>query len=116
MSKTISDTANIFKALADETRLKIIKLLTLKGNSICVGFIAKSINISQPAVSQHLKILKNVNLVEADRQGFHVHYSIKKDCLDSYDIDIFKFLSSFGEEFKYTSCCEHNSDSEKCNK
>ena len=106
MSKSVIDTAEIFKALGDATRLKILKIIAAKGNNLCVGIIADKLNISQPAVSQHLKILKNAGLVEADRQGFHVHYQIKKDSLDFYGIKADDFLKTFGAEMELDTKCE----------
>ena len=115
MGNTIKHTADIFKALADETRLKIIKIIAAQGNNLCVGAITGYLSLSQPAVSQHLKVLKNAGLVEANRQGFHVHYKIISDALNSYGIDLSEFLSSFGGELNLHAKCEHKGNSEKCN-
>ena len=114
MSNTIKHTAEILKALADETRLKIIKIMAVKGNNLCVGAITKHLKLSQPAVSQHLKVLKNAGIVEPNRQGFHIHYSIVTNVLDEYGIQINDFLSSFGAEFKIYSHCEHKGNNKKC--
>ena len=114
MDKSISDTAEIFKALGDPTRFKIIKLISATGNNLCIGAIANNLKISQPAVSQHLKILKNTGLVEADRHGFHIHYQVKKDSLNVFGIDTTSFLKSFGSEMKLEESCELNE--EKCDK
>jgi ArsR family transcriptional regulator len=66
--------AEIFKALGDPTRVKIIRLLSSKRSVLCVGALAHRLGISQPAVSQHLRILKNAGILEAHRLGFHMHY------------------------------------------
>ena len=55
-NQTVMDTAEIFKALGDGSRLRILKLIATKGNVLCVGYIAKHLGLSQPAVSQHLKL------------------------------------------------------------
>ncbi len=70
----------IFKALGDETRLKIVRLL-LRGDH-CVGGLAKALSITDSAVSQHLKVLKEVNLVEGKKVGYYTHYSVKRESLD----------------------------------
>jgi ArsR family transcriptional regulator, arsenate/arsenite/antimonite-responsive transcriptional repressor len=96
LNRPVNEAAEIFKALGDSTRLKILKILSIKGSVLCVGKIACILDISQPAVSQHLKVLKNAGLVEADRQGFHMHYRIKNDTLKLYGIkteDLLKPLS-----------------------
>lgn len=116
MENTIKTTSEIFKALGDETRLKILKIINSKGNNLCVGMIVSNLNISQPAVSQHLKILKNAGLVEANRQGFHVHYKINKECLAPFGIKPNSFFTSFGSEFDEILECEHKDDTENCNK
>ena len=94
MSNSVNSTADIFKALGDPSRLKIIKLILLKGNNLCVGMIAHKLGISQPAISQHLKILKNAGLVEAERIGFHIHYRLKKDALNNYGVNITELLKT----------------------
>ena len=73
---TINEQAAIFGALADPTRLKLLKLLCMqpKNNALCVNALADVLEISQPAVSQHLKILKSVGLITGQRRGYHVHY------------------------------------------
>lgn len=114
IGKTVRDTAEIFKALGDETRLRIIKIIAATGNQICVGRIAHKLNISQPAVSQHLKTLKNAGLIEGVRYGTHFHYRIIDDFLAPYGIDTNHFLRSFGAELDLSSMCEYKERTETC--
>ena len=88
-----------FKALGDPTRLKLLKLL-LKSNKLCVGMLAKKLEISQPAVSQHLKILKNVGILDSNRIGYHVHYSVNTIMIDKYKNDFDDFFKSAN-----SGCC-----------
>jgi ArsR family transcriptional regulator len=74
----ISETADLLKALADPTRLKILTMLSEKGCMLCVNAISHHLGISQSAVSQHLKVLKQAKLVKGERKGYHVHYSVEK--------------------------------------
>ena len=77
--------AESFKALGDPTRLKMLRLLAAhKEHSLCVGALAQRLGITQPAASQHLKVLKNVGLVEPCRKGFHVHYAINAEVLAAW--------------------------------
>jgi ArsR family transcriptional regulator, arsenate/arsenite/antimonite-responsive transcriptional repressor len=69
--------AEVFKALGDPTRLEIISLLT-ESENLCVNVIAEKTGMSQPAVSQHLKVLKNAGFVEAKKLGMHVHYNLNQ--------------------------------------
>ena len=114
MNNSVDNTADIFKALGDPSRLKIIKLILLKGNNLCVGMIAHKLEISQPAISQHLKILKNAGIVEAERMGFHMHYKVKKDALDDYGINIADLLKTIEVKYTENENCEHKGDKEKC--
>ena len=72
----ILEVSNFLKAIADPTRLAIIDLLNHYYNPLCVNAIANKLNITQSAVSQHLRILKQLGLVEAQREGYHIHYKV----------------------------------------
>lgn len=63
----------VFKALADQTRRKIIKMLLEK--DLSAGDIAKAFNTSQPTISYHLDILKASGLVTVERKGQFIIYS-----------------------------------------
>jgi len=65
---------DIFKALSDETRLRIIKLL--QRGELCVCDIGAALAMSQPKVSFHLAVLKNSGLLKDRKQGKWVHYSL----------------------------------------
>ena len=115
MKNSLDNAANIFKALGDTTRLKIIKLIEIMGNNLCVGMIAQKINISQPAVSQHLKVLKNANLVESERIGFHIHYRINTEAFNNFGINIKDLLKPIKFELKNSKNCEFKGQKENCN-
>ncbi|MEM2109131.1 MAG: metalloregulator ArsR/SmtB family transcription factor [Candidatus Odinarchaeota archaeon] len=63
-----------FKALADKTRIKIIRLLDVK--PLCVCEIMTALNLTQPTASHHLRILENTNLIREERRGKWVYYHI----------------------------------------
>ncbi|WP_256759070.1 autorepressor SdpR family transcription factor [Cohnella sp. WQ 127256] len=63
-----------FKALSDPTRRKILQLL--KEKDLSAGDIADQFNISKPSISHHLNILKQAQLVQDERQGQSIIYSI----------------------------------------
>jgi ArsR family transcriptional regulator len=80
MKDMILQMAETFKALGEPNRLKIIKMLASNPErSLCVGCLAERLGITQPAVSQHLKVLKNAGLVEPNRNGYRVHYTINME-------------------------------------
>jgi ArsR family transcriptional regulator len=72
---------NIFKALSDETRIRILKLL--EEGELCVCDIVASLDMIQPKVSFHLCVLKEAGLLKDRKQGKWIHYSID-------DTDIFR--------------------------
>lgn len=68
---------DIFKALADPTRRKVFEKLA--GGSLNAGALRDGLEISQPAVSQHLAVLRTAGLVREQRQGRFVNYEIDPD-------------------------------------
>lgn len=79
----MKELATIFKALSDETRLRIIKLL--EGGELCVCDMVAACDMSQPKVSFHLGVLKTAGLVKDRKEGKWMHYRID-------DGDLFKRL------------------------
>ena len=75
----MENTEILLKAIADSTRLKIIMLL-LKQN-ICVGALARKLNLSEAAISQHLKILRDAGLVRGEKRGYFMHYDVEREQL-----------------------------------
>lgn len=73
----LTDLAETLKALSSPSRLKIIELL--RSHQYCVRALTVRLDISQPAVSQHLAVLKRAGLVDADRQGTMVHYRVNTE-------------------------------------
>ena len=64
----------IFKALSDENRIRILRLL--KGGEKCACKLLEELNISQPTLSHHMKILCDAGIVSGRREGKWTHYSI----------------------------------------
>lgn len=73
-------TAQIFKALSDETRLRILNLL-LKGEELCVCDIMAALDLPQSTVSRHLAHLRNAGLVDDRRQGVWMHYKGNRESM-----------------------------------
>ncbi|MCX7990609.1 MAG: metalloregulator ArsR/SmtB family transcription factor [Proteobacteria bacterium] len=108
----INDLLTIYKALSDETRLKILKLL--EHGELCVCDIVFAFDTVQPKISFHLSILKEAGLIKDRKQGKWSYYSLKDDELfkrlilistieriEEADISIEKArLSKFFEEKK----------------
>lgn len=73
----ISGLSELFRALADETRTKILYLLS--GQELCVCDLAYLLEMSLPAVSHHLRLLKIMRLVRTRREGKQVFYSLEDE-------------------------------------
>ncbi len=70
----------IMKALGEPMRLKIFGQLLERKH--CVRSLAKKMNITESAVSQHMKVLREAGLVYGERCGYHIHYFPKQDAVD----------------------------------
>ena len=79
MSTKGIDTVEFAKALADETRQKIMALCCCQ--QLNVTEIVEALDVAQPTVSHHLKILKNAGLVNAERHGKEIRYELNQDRL-----------------------------------
>lgn len=85
---------DVWKALADPTRRKILSLL--KKQDMNAGEIAAKFNMTKPSISNHLNILKQADLVDAEKQGQNVVYSLKTSVLE----DILGMLSDLTKRGK----------------
>lgn len=71
----------LFKALADGTRLKIVRLLL--EHRRCVRALARELELSEAAVSQHLKVLREADIVIGQRRGYFMHYDADRRTLQN---------------------------------
>ena len=99
----------VFKALGDPTRLRIIRMLASKmEDNLCVADLAKKLGVTQPAASQHIKVLKSIDILKPNRKGFRIYYSIDTDTLNTYKKDIDKlFKMAFEKCPRYGKCNGH---------
>ncbi len=88
--KTEEELKKTFKILGNPNRLKIIELLAQDKKEATVSEITQKIGLTQPAASQHLKILKKSEILICDKRGNNIYYKIniktmqnKKECIDS---------------------------------
>lgn len=86
MNEAFRDLPRFFKALGDETRLRLVALLTRQesGQAMCVGRLARELGVTASAVSQHLRVLKDLGLVHAERRGYRLHYFLDLERLAAY--------------------------------
>ncbi len=81
----------VYKALADPTRRDILNLL--KNKDLTAGEIADHFRISKPSISHHLNLLKQADLVHAEKEGQFIYYSINTTVLQ----DVLAWLLSLQE-------------------
>ena len=103
MKNTYAENARVFKAFCDENRLMILKML--QSGEKCACILLEKLEISQPTLSHHMKILLKSGVVIPRKEGKWTHYSISergaaqaKDCLER--------LTTFDLECENKSCCE----------
>lgn len=70
---------DLFKALGDETRLRLAHLFLQTDKDICVCEMVDTLKLPQYQISKHLTILKNAGLLHASRKGTWVYYSLNRD-------------------------------------
>lgn len=75
--------ARIFKVLSVDTRVRMIEML--KQRSLCVNALARFLDITPAAVSQHLRVLRDSDIVIADKKGYYVHYRINPETLAQWN-------------------------------
>jgi DNA-binding transcriptional ArsR family regulator len=105
--------AEMFGALADQTRLKLVKLLCRQSeNFLCFNALAGLLGVIQSAVSQHLRVIRVVGLVKAERRGYHIHYSMNLEALDRYR-NVLSEVLRIQEPHDYKLCGNHCNKKEK---
>jgi DNA-binding transcriptional ArsR family regulator len=91
MTYQADELARVLKVLAVGTRLRIIQIL--KGRVLCVGALASQLDVTQGAVSQHLRVMRDAELVIDEKRGYYVHYRLNEQTLDRWRKQIDGFLA-----------------------
>lgn len=78
----MQDFVKVMKALSDPNRVKIVKMLQYK--KLCVCEIQALLQIAQPSVSKHLKVLENAGIVESFKDGLWVNYALTDGSTSPY--------------------------------
>lgn len=96
-------TANLFKAFCDDNRVRILQLLSTGEKCACK--LLEEIDITQPTMSHHMKILCDSGIVVGRKEGKWMHYSISSEGV-AYAAKCFETLTKENEEQKDESCLE----------
>ena len=95
--------AEVFKAFSDENRLKILEML--RSGEKCACILLEKMNITQPTLSHHMKILCGSGIVVSRRDGKWVHYSINNDVC-RHAAELLRLLTAaVPEELREKDCC-----------
>lgn len=94
-----NEMANMFKALSHPARVAIVEYLLSVDSCIC-GDIVEVLPLAQPTVSQHLKELKNANIIKGNIDGTTICYCINPDTIEIIE----KYFGSINKQLK-NKCC-----------
>ena len=94
-----NEMANLFKALSHPARVAIVEYLLSVDTCIC-GDIVEVLPLAQPTVSQHLKELKNANIIKGSIDGTAICYCINPDTIGIIE----KYFGSINQQLK-NKCC-----------
>jgi ArsR family transcriptional regulator len=75
-------TAELFKALADPARVRIVNVLAGSDQPVCVCELIEPLGLAQPTVSHHLKKLVDAGLLEREQRGKWAYFSLKRDAVE----------------------------------
>ena len=86
-ASTLSDgeasaTAELFKALADPSRVRAVNILATNDEPVCICNLTEPLGLSQPTVSHHMKKLLDAGLVEREQRGKWAYFSLKPDAVE----------------------------------
>lgn len=103
-----SDHSLLFKALSDETRLKIIDMLSC--GSLCACDILEGVNISQSTLSYHMKILTEAGFINSLKDGSWMRYSINQKLFDDVTVFLNRLVKVKDDCICNGNCCSRVDD------
>src|SRR5699024_8428101 len=106
----IDKVADILKLLGNETRLTMLKILD--DDDCCVCEFVEIFQASQPSISQHIRKLKDIGLVEEERRGEWIFYSINKD--SEFYLLILQFINLVSQQDEKLKELENKGTRIKC--
>ena len=76
-------TAELFKALADPARVRIVNALATSAGPVCACEFPPALGLSQPTVSYHLKTLTDAGLIEREQRGKWAYFSLRREAIET---------------------------------
>jgi ArsR family transcriptional regulator len=81
-SQTAAELAGVFKALSDPMRLRLLSsIASREGQEACVCDLSEGIDLTQPTISHHLKVLREAGLLTSERRASWVYYRVVPEAL-----------------------------------
>jgi ArsR family transcriptional regulator len=80
--KEAEATAELFQALADPARVRVLNILATSEEPVCVCNLIEPLGLSQPTVSHHLKKLVDAGLLDREQRGKWAYFSLKRDAVE----------------------------------
>ena len=84
--------AKVLKALGEPKRFQLLQLMSARG--YCVGALALRSGLSESAVSQHLRVLREAGLVLGVKRGYYTHYRLDKEALEQVTSELQQLLNT----------------------
>ena len=105
-SPVVADVAAVLRALGDPTRLAIAAMLARERDALCVCHIEARFELSQPTISHHLRVLRDVALVTTEKRGTWVYYALDRGRLEQISglADLLNSIAPFGSRRAKTCC------------
>jgi DNA-binding transcriptional ArsR family regulator len=91
MANETEELSRLLKVLSVGTRLRIVQIL--KGRVLCMGALASQLEVTQGAVSQHLRVMREAGLLVAKKRGYFVHYHLNERTLRKWSDQINTLLT-----------------------
>jgi DNA-binding transcriptional ArsR family regulator len=103
--------AKMLKVLSVPARVQIVQLL--KGGALCVNALAARLDITQGAVSQHLRVMRDAGIVIDKKRGYFVHYQLNEPVLVKWQKHINELLDPEKGKIKSKSSCRKNQETQR---
>ncbi len=86
-----------FKAVSHPVRVSILELLSRQSKPMCVCHIESRFTLSQPTISHHLRLLRKAGLVNSERRGTWIYYSVRKEGVEPLNSFVTSIIYKLGE-------------------
>jgi ArsR family transcriptional regulator len=80
--REVEATAELFKALGDPARVRLVNLLATSTEPVCICNLIEPLGLSQPTVSHHMSKLREAGLVEREQRGKWAYFSLQRDAVE----------------------------------